>query len=88
MPLENFIVGIVIFARQAIFSALYIGKSLGKQDLYDLWGYCMARHVEIFWNLKNVSWISPGNRLGWICRHPVPVHGFLGPSESTSQTAS
>jgi len=52
MPLENFIVGIVIFARQAIFSALYIGKSLGKQDLYDLRGYCMACHVEIFWNLK------------------------------------
>ena len=22
-------------------------------------------------NLLNVSWKSPGNLLGWICRHPV-----------------
>jgi len=26
----------VIFARQAIFNTLYIGKSLGKQNHYDL----------------------------------------------------
>ena len=29
---ENFITSNVIFAYQAIFSALYIGKSSGKQD--------------------------------------------------------
>jgi len=56
--------GNVIFARQAIFSTLYAGKSLGKQDHYDLRGYCMACHVKIFWNffkmypeyLLEISW--------------------------------
>ena len=38
MLLENFIVSNVFFARQAIFSTLYIGKSSGKQDHYDLRG--------------------------------------------------
>ena len=28
----------VIFTRQAIFSTMYIGKSSGKQDHYDLSG--------------------------------------------------
>jgi len=32
MLLENFVVSNVIFARQAIFSTLYIGKSSSKQD--------------------------------------------------------
>ena len=39
---------------------------------------------KIFWDLKNVSWISPRNWLGWICRHPVmwprqtlPQRGYL-----------
>jgi len=36
MLLENSIS--VIFACQVIFSTLYIGKSLGKQDHYDLGG--------------------------------------------------
>ena len=36
MLLENFIISNVIFAHQAIFSTLYIGKSSGKQDQYDL----------------------------------------------------
>jgi len=56
--------GNVIFARQAIFSTLYAGKSLGKQDHYDLRGYCMACHVKIFRNflkmypeyLLEISW--------------------------------
>jgi len=37
MLLENFITNNVIFTCQAIFSTLYIGKSSGKQDHYDLW---------------------------------------------------
>ena len=32
MLLENFVISSVIFARQAIFGTLYIGKSSGKQD--------------------------------------------------------
>jgi len=36
MLLENFIISNVIFACQAIFSAVYIGKSSGKRDHYDL----------------------------------------------------
>ena len=36
MLLENFIISNVIFAHQAIFSTLYIGKSSGEQDQYDL----------------------------------------------------
>ena len=38
MLLESFIISSVIFARQTIFSALYTGKFLGKQDHYDLRG--------------------------------------------------
>jgi len=38
MLLESFIISSVIFACQTIFSALYTGKSLGKQDHYDLRG--------------------------------------------------
>ena len=38
MLLENVIVSNVIFARQAIFSILYTGKSSGKQDHYDIRG--------------------------------------------------
>ena len=44
------IVSDVTFARQMIFSTLYIGKSSGKQDYYDPGGYCMACQVKIFWN--------------------------------------
>jgi len=36
MLLKNFIICNVIFAHQAIFNTLYIGKSSGKQDHYDL----------------------------------------------------
>ena len=36
MLLENFMTSNVIFARQAIFSILYTGKSLGKQDHHGL----------------------------------------------------
>ena len=35
----NFKISNVIFACQAIFSTLYVGKSLGKQDHYDLGGF-------------------------------------------------
>ena len=38
MLLENVIVSNVIFARQAIFSILYIGKSSGEQDHCDIRG--------------------------------------------------
>jgi len=38
MLVENFIIDDVIFARLVIFSALYVGKSLCKQDHYDLRG--------------------------------------------------
>ena len=62
MLLDNFMISIVIFAYQANFSTLYIGKPSSNQDHYYLGGYCMACHVKIFWNCKkNVSWISPGN---------------------------
>ena len=36
MFLENFVISNVIFALRAIFSTLYIGKSSGKRDHYDL----------------------------------------------------
>jgi len=35
MVLENFIISSLVFARQAIFSTMYIGKSSGRQDHYD-----------------------------------------------------
>ena len=38
MLLENVIISHVIYARQAIFSTLYTGKSSGKQDHCDLSG--------------------------------------------------
>jgi len=38
MLLENFVISNVIFVRQAIFSTLYIRKSSGKRDHYDLRG--------------------------------------------------
>ena len=38
MLLESFITSSVIVARQAIFGTLYIEKSPGKQDHYDLRG--------------------------------------------------
>jgi len=64
---ENFITSNVIFAHQAIFSALYIGKSSGKQGQW----YCMACHVKkIFYNFMKMY---PGSWLGCICRHPVIV---------------
>ena len=36
MLLENFLISNVIFTRRAIFSTLYVGKSSGKQDHYDV----------------------------------------------------
>jgi len=35
---EYFIISNAFFVRQAIFSTLYMGKSLDKQDHYDLRG--------------------------------------------------
>ena len=35
MLLKNHIINNIIITHRAIFSALYIGKSLGKQDHYD-----------------------------------------------------
>jgi len=42
--MENFVIGNVMFARQAISSILYIGKSSGKQDHYDI------RHNDEHWS--------------------------------------
>jgi len=44
MLLENFIISNVIFAREVIFSALYIGKSSGKRD------HCDLRHSGEHWS--------------------------------------
>jgi len=41
---ENLVISNVIFARQAIFSTLYIGKSSGKQDHYH------HRHSDECWS--------------------------------------
>ena len=38
MLLDYFIIVDVVFARQAIFSTLYIGMSSRKQDQYELGG--------------------------------------------------
>ena len=55
MLLENLPVSNVIFARQAIFSTLYIGKSPGKQDHYDLRVSIPARHVRPHIGANGVS---------------------------------
>jgi len=39
----------------------------GSPRVNRIGGYFMAYRVKVFSNLKNVSWISPGNWLGWIC---------------------
>ena len=54
MLLDNFMISIVIFAYQANFSTLYIGKPSSNQDHYYLGGYCMACHVKIFRNCKKM----------------------------------
>jgi len=54
MLVENFTISNGIFTRQAIFSTPYIGKSFGKQDHYNLGGYCTACDVQNFWNLKKM----------------------------------
>ena len=64
---QNFTVSNIIFARRATFSTLYIGKSSGKQDNYDLGSYCMACHIKIFWNFVKTY---PGYFLE-ICRKLV-----------------
>jgi len=74
MLLENFLISNVIFTRRAIFSTLYVGKSSGKQDHYDVRGYCMACHIKNLLEFKkkcilDISWIW----FGWICRHPATV---------------
>jgi len=67
----KFITSNVIFACQAIFSTLYVWKSLGKWDHYDvLYGLLGKNLLESF---KNISWISPGNWLCWICIHPAAL---------------
>jgi len=54
---EDFIISSAVFARQAIFSALYIGKSSGKQDHCDLRQNhrCKERSNNNFKNVKNVK---------------------------------
>ena len=47
---------------------MYTGKSLGKQDVYDLWGYCVACHLKkssgIFkLRILDICWKSRGNWL-------------------------
>ena len=56
MLLENFIIISVIFAGQAIFRTVYVGKSKGKQDHYYFAGCCrpMACHVNIFWDFVKI----------------------------------
>ena len=56
MLLENFIIINVIFAGQAIFRTVYVGKSKGKQDHYYFAGCCrpMACHVNIFWDFVKI----------------------------------
>jgi len=42
--LEYFIISNAVFARQAIFSTLYTGKSLGRED------HCDLRHSDEHWS--------------------------------------
>jgi len=44
MLLEKFIVSNAIFARKAVFSTVYIGKSSGKRD------HCDLRHSDERWS--------------------------------------
>ena len=64
MLLENFLISNVIFARQPIFSTLYVVKSSGKQDhftcVFVLYGLS-CKNIWIFF--KNVPWIACGNLL-------------------------
>ena len=63
MLLENFIISSVIFARQAIFSTLYIGKSSNKQDHFTcILILCDLSCKESSGIVKNCIldvWISP-----------------------------
>jgi len=65
MLLENFLISNVIFARQPIFSTLYVVKSSGKQDhftcVFILYGLS-CKNIWIFF-LKNVPRIARGNLL-------------------------
>ena len=63
MLLENFLISNVIFTRRAIFSTLYVGKSSGKQDHYDVRGYCMACHIK---NLLEFKKMYPGYLLDMV----------------------
>jgi len=56
MLLENFIIISVIFAGQAIFRTVYLGKSKGKQDHYYFAGCCrpMACHEKISWDFVKI----------------------------------
>jgi len=62
--LECFLVSNVIFTRPAIFSAMYMGKSSGKWDRYDLRGYCVTCHVKkssvIFKNMYSANLLEIG----------------------------
>jgi len=49
MLLENFTISNVIFARRAIFSTLYMGKSSGKQDHYH------HRHSDERWSELTIT---------------------------------
>ena len=65
MLLENFIISKnVIFARLAIFSTLYVGKSSGKQDHYDLRGYQPCIFIlDISWKLVRPDFIDTTLRI-------------------------
>jgi len=72
---ENFLISNVIFALQAIFNTLYTGKSSGKQDHCDLRAYHKHAHYKFHLHFDvKIFWISPGNWLGLICRHPVVIY--------------
>ena len=71
MLLKNFLISNVIFTRRAIFSTLYVGKSSGKQDHYDVRGYCMACHIKNLLEFKkcilDISWILVWLDLSQLC---------------------
>ena len=98
----------VIFACQAVFSTLYVGKSSVNRitTIWSLPGKCQLKlknrssditnitcililyacHVK---NLKDfskcillISWKSPWNWFGWICRYPESVWEYANPGNN------
>jgi len=74
VPVKICIISSVIFVRKVHFITWWIGNSLDKQDHYDRRGLqpCLVTVILLEHNV-NMSWISTGNLLGWICRH----HGLV-----------